>query len=89
MKFELSNRARADIKEIVRYTMANFGRAQTEEYIDGLYYSFELLSDNPKLGREWKSGRRRYIYRMHSIYYRLMPESVFVTHIRHASQSPL
>ena len=89
MIFELSNRAKADIMEIVRYTLENFGSAQAEEYIDGLYYSFELLTDNPKLGREWKTGRRRYIYRMHSIYYRLTPESVFVTHIRHASQSHL
>jgi toxin ParE1/3/4 len=89
MKFELSNRAKADIKDIVRYTLENFGSAQAEEYIDGLYYSLELLTDNPKLGREWKSGRRRYIYRMHQIYYRLTSETVFVTHIRHASQSPL
>ncbi len=89
MNFALSNRAKADIKQIVRYTLENFGSAQAEEYIDGLYYSFELLMDNPRLGHEWKAGRRRYIYRMHSIYYRLTPENVFVTHIRHASQNPL
>lgn len=89
MIFALSNRARSDIKDIIRYTIVNFGNAQAEEYLDGLYYSFELLADNPKLGREWKPGRRRYIYRMHSIYYRILPDSVLVTHIRHASQSPL
>jgi toxin ParE1/3/4 len=89
MNFELSKRAKSDIKDIVRYTMENFGSAQAEEYTDGLYYSFELLTDNPKIGREWKAGRRRYIYRMHYIYYRLTSDSVYVTHIRHSSQSPL
>lgn len=89
MIFELSKRAKSDIKDIVRYTAVNFGGAQAEEYVDGLFYSFELLTDNPRLGREWKTGRRRYIYRMHYIYYRIVRDSVFVTHIRHSSQNPL
>src|SRR6185312_14517928 len=33
MIFELSKRARADIKNITRYTLENFGLAQTEEYL--------------------------------------------------------
>jgi toxin ParE1/3/4 len=89
MIFELSKRARADIKNIARYTLGNFGLAQTEDYLDGLYRSFELLTDNPKLGREWHAGRRRYIYRMHHVYYRLSGDRVFITHIRHSSQNPL
>ena len=89
MIFELSKRARADIKNIARYTLENFGLAQTEEYLGGLYHSFELLTDNPKLGREWNSGRRRYIYRMHQVFYRLSGDRVFITHIRHSSQNPL
>jgi toxin ParE1/3/4 len=89
MIFALSKRARADIKNIARYTLENFGLAQTEEYVAGLYHSFELLTDNPKLGREWHAGRRRYIYRMHHVYYRLSHDRVFITHIRHSSQNPL
>jgi len=89
MIFELSKRARSDIKNIARYTIENFGNAQAEEYLEGLYRSFELLVDNPKLGREWKPGKRRYIYRMHYIYYRLGADSVFVTHVRHSIQNPL
>lgn len=89
MNFELSKRAKSDIENIIRYTRDNFGRAQAEEYVDGLYHSFELLTDNPRLGREWKAGRRRYIHRVHYIYYRLTPSSIFVTHIRHSSQNPL
>lgn len=89
MIFALSKRAKADIESIARYTLENFGLSQTEEYLEGLYHSFELLADNPKLGREWTMGRRRYIYRMHHVYYRLADERVFVTHIRHSSQNPI
>lgn len=89
MSFELSQRARADIKNIAHYTLENFGLSQAEEYLDGLYRSFELLADNPKLGREWTSGRRRYIYRVHHVYDRLVRGRVFVTHIRHSSQNPI
>ena len=61
MDYKLSRLARANIKEIIRYTDQNFGPSQTREYLDGLYYSFDLLVDNPKLGREWSQGKRRYI----------------------------
>lgn len=89
MSFALSNRAQSDIRDIIRYTAENFGGAQTEEYVDGLYRSFELLADNPRMGREWQPERRRYIYRMHHVYYRIVADGVFVTHIRHSSQNPL
>jgi toxin ParE1/3/4 len=89
MIFEISKRAWSDLKNIAHYTLENFGLAQTEDYLDGLYRSFELLADNPKLGREWDSGRRRYIYRMHHIYYPLADDRVLITHIRHSSQNPL
>jgi len=89
MIFEISKRARADIKNIARYTLENFGLAQTEDYLGGLYNSFEILGENPRLGREWKTGRRRYIYRMHCVYYRLLDERIVITHIRHSSQSPI
>lgn len=89
MTFALSNRAKADIENIARYTLENFGLSQTEDYLEGLYRSFELLSDNPRLGREWTARRCRYIYRMHHVYYRLSDERVFITHIRHSSQNPI
>ena len=89
MTFELSKRARSDIKYITRYTLENFGIAKAEEYIGGLYSLFNLLTDNPKLGREWTGGGRRCVYRMHYVYYRLVGAHVFITHVRHASRNPL
>lgn len=85
MKYELSLKAIDDIEEIIRYTDEHFGHAQTNEYISGLFYSFDLLTDNPRLGREWKSGKRRYIYRMHSVYYRIVDNKIYITQIKHSS----
>jgi toxin ParE1/3/4 len=87
MIYALSHQAKADIKAIIRYTDRHFGPAQTEEYIDGLFYSFELLTDNPRMGREWDGEKRRYIYRMHHVYYRILEDKILITQIRHSSQS--
>lgn len=85
MAYRLTRRARANIQEIIRYTDQHFGPAQTQEYLEGLYYSFDLLADNPKLGRDWAEGRRRYVYRMHFVYYRLTEDGPLITEIRHTA----
>jgi plasmid stabilization system protein ParE len=41
------------------------------------------------MGREWDGDKRRYVYRMHHIYYRILPDRVLITHIRHSSRSPV
>jgi len=87
MRYELSERAAADIRSIIRYTIENFGRAQADEYTDGLYSSFELLTDNPKLGKDVpQTTVRRYIYRMHYVYYEIRQDLIRIAHIRHTSQ---
>lgn len=85
MIYRLTQRAAADIDEIARYTDREFGSVQTEDYLAGLYYSFDLLTDNPEMGREWSRGRRRYVYRKHIVYYRVTAEAVVVTQIRHGA----
>ena len=49
MIYELSGKALTQIEQIIRYTDKQFGEEQTREYISGLYYSFDLLSDNPRM----------------------------------------
>lgn len=87
MTYSLSRLARNNIKDIARYTDRHFGRDQTQEYLDGLFYSFELLADNPKLGREWSKDKRRYVYRMHIVYYRLTKGGPLVTEVRHSAMA--
>lgn len=88
MIYELSRKASRQIEEIIRYTDQNFGFDQTEEYINGLYYSFDLLTDNPRMGRTYDERRRRYVYRSHHVYYRVQEDAILIVDIRHTRQSP-
>ena len=88
MIYELTRKALSQIENIIRYTDANFGEAQTAEYIGGLYSSFELLTDNPHMGRRYDVRRRRYVYRSHQIYYRVLKDRILIVDIRSSRQSP-
>lgn len=85
---ELSRKAQRQIEDIIRYTDAYFGEDHTREYMSGLYYSFDILSDNPKMGTQYDERRRRYIYRSHQVYYRLFKSKILIVDIRNSRQSP-
>lgn len=86
MTYRLTRQAQSAIKEIYRYTVEFFGEEQAREYLDGLGYSFDLLTDNPKLGRLWGGKGRRYVYKNHRVYYRLLKDAILITRIRSARQ---
>ena len=68
MTYRLTRQAKSDIKAIYRYTVEYFGEGQAQEYLDGLEYSFDLLADNPNMGRLFDEKIRRYIYKSHLVY---------------------
>ncbi len=88
MTYRLTRRTQSDIKAIYRYTVEYFGEGQAREYLDGLEYSFDLLTDNPKLGRLWDGKGRRYVYKSHLVYYRVLKDELLITRIRNARQKP-
>ncbi|MDF1836139.1 MAG: type II toxin-antitoxin system RelE/ParE family toxin [Alteraurantiacibacter sp. bin_em_oilr2.035] len=88
MIYEISRKALRQIEDIIRYTDENFGESQTDVYIGGLYNSFEILSDNPHMGVQYDQRRRRYIYRSHQVYYRVLKDRVLIVDIRNSRQSP-
>jgi len=56
MSFRLTARAEADLDEIDDHVASEFGEAVAERVIDRLFETFELLADNPRMGRprpEW------------------------------------
>ena len=67
MTYRLTRQAKSDIKAIYRYTVEYFGEGQAQEYLDGLEYSFDLLADNPNMGRLFDEKIRRYIYKSHLV----------------------
>lgn len=87
MHYEISRKASAVIDDIIRYTDKNFGPDQTATYVGGLYNSFDILADNPRLGRRFTSDKKRlYIYRSHYVLYRIMDSHVLITDIRNTRQ---
>ena len=88
MTYRLTRQAQSDIKAIYRYTIEYFGEGQAQEYLDGLYYSFDLLMDNLELGRVCDGQKRRYIYKSHLVYYRIIKDNIVLTHIRSGRQKP-
>ena len=88
MTYRLTRQAQSDIKAIYHYTVEYFGESQAHEYLEGLDYSFDLLTDNPKLGRLWDGKGRRYVYKSHLVYYRIVKKEIAITRIRNSRQKP-
>ena len=86
MEYELTPRAKADIKNIIKYTVQNFGPQQADEYVDGLYYSFDLLTDNPRMGQLIRGRDRRYVYRSHYVFYRVEKSVIKIATIWHTKK---
>ena len=70
---------------MIRYTDEKFGSQQTEEYLSGLYHSFDLLTDNPKMRLSFDASRRRYIYASHYVYYRIAGDEAHILMVRHTA----
>jgi plasmid stabilization system protein ParE len=62
MIYRLTRKEKSDIKAIYRYTVEYFEEGQAQEYLEGLEYSFGLLTDNPNMGRLSDENTRRYVY---------------------------
>lgn len=90
MEYELSELARSNIKDIARYTIRYFDEAQADEYLDGLFYSFDLLTDNPKMGRaihsDLSGNLRRFTYRSHYVIYEIRDKVIRIATIRNTRQ---
>lgn len=70
--FELTKKAKSDLKNIAKYTEKRWGRAQRNYCIKQFDDSFHLLVENPSAGRECnyiKRGYRKFMQGSHIIFY--------------------
>lgn len=88
MNYRLTRQAKSDIKAIYRYNVEYFGEGQAQEYLEGLEYSFDLLTDNPNMGRLFDENTRRYVYKSHLVYYEIKEEQLVIIRLRNARQKP-
>ncbi|MCG8379636.1 MAG: type II toxin-antitoxin system RelE/ParE family toxin [Proteobacteria bacterium] len=75
----ISTEADYDLANLYEDGFIRWGEAQADQYYDDILSHFELLCDNPYLYRsvdEIREGYRRSVCGKHSIYYRIMDDTV-------------
>lgn len=75
-------RARADIKDILRYTLQHWGNKQMLTYRDALEAALERIREQPLLGCI-RDGVLMYPTAKHCIYYRVSKTNIYVLRILH------
>lgn len=88
-KIILSKAADADLEDIFDYTLDEFGVEQAVAYVSGFDEAFEMISENPEIGRERKEIReelRSLVKDKHIIFYRSLNDHVRIVRILHGSR---
>jgi len=89
--FRFSRRAEADLMAIGAYTLRTWGEEQAARYIDGLEACFQMLADDPALGRacsDIRPGLRRMEHGRHVLFYRHAAGGILVSRILHQRMLP-
>ncbi len=84
--FKLTPAAKADLKEIARYTQRKWGRKKRNHYLSALDDRFVWLAEDPQFGKsrdEIKAGYRSYPEGQHVIFYRELKGDIEVLGILH------
>lgn len=71
--FTLSNKAKADLRQIATFTERRWGKEQRNLYLKQLDEAFHLLAERPQAGRtcdDIKPGYRKFPQGNHLIFYR-------------------
>ena len=88
-EFIFSRTARADPKEIGRYSKREFGLKVAEKYLLGFDEAFDLLRSHPEAGPDreaFGSEVRCLMHRRHRILYKLADGNVRIVAVMHHSR---
>jgi len=86
----LRPRARADLDKIWDYTLERWGVDQAESYTRALAHAFDLLADQPHLGRAWTDvheGLRMFPAGKHLVLYFADDNGIDVVRVLHERMS--
>ena len=87
-RYYLTNRARADIRDIARFTRARRGIEQRARYLNALGERFQSIAENPATGRrreELASGYRSALCGRHIAIYRQVDGGIEIVRVLHVS----
>ncbi|SFK44773.1 type II toxin-antitoxin system RelE/ParE family toxin [Methylocapsa palsarum] len=85
-EYRLTQDADDDLLKLFLYGFETFGLAQAEAYRQDMTRCFQLLADNPRLGRkadEFAPGARRHEHANHVIFYDEQRDGVLIIGIVH------
>ena len=85
-KFRLTTRAVLDLSEIADFTIQSFGIEQARFYRDGFNNCFEVLAENPQLGRsaaELTPNLKRYEHQSPVVFYIPQDTDILIVCILH------
>lgn len=89
--FFLTRAARADVKEIGRYTQETWGVDQRNRYLGQLDACFQRIGRDPRLGKlaeDVRPGYRRIHEGRHVIYFRCVGDEVEIVRVLHDRMLP-
>ncbi len=89
--YSLATLAEDDLKAIALYTLRLWGRSQAKRYVRDLRECFQLLAENPRLGRpcsDLHSGLRRFERGKHVVFYVVDAEGILVARVLHQKVVP-
>ncbi len=89
--FRITSNAKNDLIEIRRYTLQQWGLAQSQKYISGLRNTMQRLAESPNLGKQQidiAAGVFSFQYESHLIYYMLHENQLVVFGVLHKRMLP-
>ena len=89
--YSLSEKAVSDLDGIYEYTILNFGLEQGRAYLLGLHECFQILADNPGIGRsaaQLAGELRRHEYQSHIIFYIPKERGALIVRVLHTHMDP-
>ena len=88
-ELRLTDEARADVRDISRYTARRWGPRQRDRYAAQLHRALRSLLDHPERGRvrdEYYPGCRSLAVEHHVVFYHLTEREIVVVPILHGSR---
>lgn len=90
-QFQLTSQAQNDLVSIRRFTLSQWGVAQSEHYLSDLRGALQLLSEMPLMGKscdDLGADVHRFLFGSHAIYYIILGDGIMVIAILHQSMVP-
>jgi len=89
--FKYTEKAEADLKNIIDYTLEMWGKNQAHIYLDGLEKLALSLSAAPNIGKSCDDlhiGLRAFPYQSHVLYYLEEPYGITIMRVLHENMNP-